>query len=247
MLVQRSILPLSSEWRCSRRLELPQRLSPAPCHRCLLEYSFGARRIPLRLQVSSSVAKTAVGRTLQLPQLPQVPSSPQLAYPFIDRGSHGLQLIHAEPPVYIAHNFLSAADCEALMSAAHEGALDAIAYNDAVLFDNQRLLPLALVVLGGCIPDLFRLYSEHSNPTMQQLFVAAFHGMSIWAGIAGMLAITIKAAVQQSIRGKVFTGQKWSLAAAPAPAAAATTKFLQNLSGMLRISVSHLELPTLTR
>jgi hypothetical protein len=170
-----------------------------------------------------------------------------LTYPYIDHSWPGLEVVNDEPPVYVASGVLNQKECTALIAAAEKGVLQPVSYNDAVLFDNQRLLPLLLVVLGGCIPDLIHLYSDHNNPTMQQLILSALHGMGIWAGIAGLLALVIKMVVQQSIQGKVFTGQKWSLATAPAPAAAATANFLQQLSAILRIPVTHLELPTLTR
>lgn len=42
----------------------------------------------------------------------------------------GLELIHEEPPVYIAHGFLSPEDCEALQRSAEGGQLPRLEYDN---------------------------------------------------------------------------------------------------------------------
>ena len=71
------------------------------------------------------------------------------AYPHINRRYPGLELVHAEPPVYVCHGFLPPADCAALRGAAAVGQLPQIQYDQAVLVDVHRLWPLLLVVGAG--------------------------------------------------------------------------------------------------
>jgi hypothetical protein len=79
---------------------------------------------------------------LAAPPLPQSPPAvPQPAgsgapagaprYPFIDPAFRGLELLHAEPPVYLVHGMLSRQECGALIRAAEGGALDGLEYDNA--------------------------------------------------------------------------------------------------------------------
>lgn len=59
-------------------------------------------------------------------------------YPYIDLDYPGLEMVNAEPPVFVVHDFLTPEQCAELKTLAATGALRPVAYNDAVLFDYNR-------------------------------------------------------------------------------------------------------------
>lgn len=50
--------------------------------------------------------------------------------------------VHAEPPVYVAHGFLSDDECSLLRQAATAGQLQPLPYDNKALVDTHRLWPL---------------------------------------------------------------------------------------------------------
>lgn len=84
--------------------------------------------------------------------------------------------------------------------------------------------------------------AQSSGATWVDVAAAAAGGMAAWAGIAALLAIVVKTAVQNSIKGKVFTGTKWA-----AGQGAAARAFVRNLNRLLSNLELQLELPTVTR
>ena len=184
-------------------------------------------------------------------------------YPPIDCAVPGLERLHAEPPVYVAHGLLSAAQCEALVGAAKCGALPALPYDNAVLLDTHRLWPLALVVAAGAAFDTW-----HAGGDVRVAPLAAAAAVKWAAGVGGVVAAA-RLLVRHAIGGRVFTGTKWTTrqlfdggaddgaapaagagtpaASAPAAAADATEAFLRSTARMLCTPPSHLEAPTVTR
>lgn len=84
-------------------------------------------------------------------------------YPYVGVGFPGLQLLHAEPPVFMITDFLSPNHCQALIKAAERNQLSEAQYNDAVLFDYQRLTPLCLVVLAGTTVDVLHCLASGTS------------------------------------------------------------------------------------
>lgn len=168
-------------------------------------------------------------------------------YPFIDARYPGLELVHAEPPVYVIHNFLAPGHCHALKQAALAGQLPTAAYNDAVLFDYQRLRYLGFVVAAGAVAQ--GLLTWQHGASLDAVLVSAATAAACWAGAAAALAVSMKAAVAYKTKGRCFTGSKWSTGSLQPgnPAAEATEAFVNNVCSLLRTEPCKLEVPLVTR
>jgi hypothetical protein len=149
--------------------------------------------------------------------------------------------------VYVIHNFLAPGHCHALKQAALAGQLPTAAYNDAVLFDYQRLRYLGLVVAAGAVAQGL-LSWQHGAP-FESVLLSAATAAACWAGAAAALAVTVKAAVEYKTSGRCFTGSKWSTGSLQPgnPAAEATKAFVSNLCQLLQTESSKLEVPLVTR
>lgn len=168
-------------------------------------------------------------------------------YPFIDTAYPGVELVHAEPPVYVVHNFLQPGHCHALQQAALAGNLPTAAYNDAVLFDYQRLAYLGFVVAIGAASQAMLAWQAGGDVT--SILLSAAKAAAGWAGATALLAVGVKTAVEWYTNGKCFTGSKWSTQQmAPGnPAAEATDAFVNNVCRLLQTDPSKLEVPLVTR
>jgi hypothetical protein len=149
--------------------------------------------------------------------------------------------------VYVVHNFLAPGHCHALKQAALAGQLPTAAYNDAVLFDYQRLRYLGFVVAAGAVAQ--GLLSWQYGASLDAILLSAATAAVCWAGAAAALAVGIKAAVEYKTSGRVFTGSKWSTGSLQPgnPAAEAREAFVNNVCSLLQIEPSKLEVPLVTR
>ena len=132
------------------------------------------------------------------------------SYPHIDQRFPGLELVHAEPPVYLAHGFLSAEDCALLRSSAAAGELPGVEYENRVLADTTRLWPLALVVAAGAGFDCWQAVGGAagggSSSSAGSIAAVALPALLRWgAGVGGLLAAVLLG-MQQLAGGSVFTG-----------------------------------------
>jgi hypothetical protein len=105
----------------------------------------GARRAvpPPPSALARAGTAAAPARRLPAPPRPHAPDGTpgtaappgakqqRAGYPWIDGTFPGLEMVHAEPPVYIVHGLLPAPDCAALVAAACGGALDGLEYENA--------------------------------------------------------------------------------------------------------------------
>ena len=122
--------------------------------------------------------------------------------------------MHAEPPVYIAHDFLSADDCAALRRAAEAGQLPYLAYDNAVLVDTHRLLLLLPVVAAGAGFDAWQALLAHSGAggggdaavTAAALAAAAGPALLHWSAGVGLLVAAALGGMRAFVGGRVFTG-----------------------------------------
>lgn len=101
-----------------------RRRGPCPASRAL------PRRAPAPAPPAAPGPAGAPTTTSAVPA-PATAAGGSRRYPFIDLEHPGLELVHAEPPVYVIHGFLSDEDCDALVAAAEGGALDGLDYEDA--------------------------------------------------------------------------------------------------------------------
>lgn len=103
----------------------------------------GAAAPPARRRLAAAAASTAErlhehgGRPHHISSAGSS-AAPRRTYPYIDRQFPRLELVHSEPPVYVVHDFASAADCELLRRQAEAGQLQRLEY------DNKG------EVAGGC-------------------------------------------------------------------------------------------------
>jgi hypothetical protein len=149
--------------------------------------------------------------------------------------------------VYVVHNFLAPGHCHALKQAALAGQLPTAAYNDAVLFDYQRLRYLGFVVAAGAVAQ--GLLTWHHGAPVDAVLQAAATAAVCWAGAAAALAVGIKAAVEYQTSGRCFTGSKWSTGSLQpgSPASEATEAFVNNVCSLLQTLPTKLEVPLVTR
>ncbi|PSC76020.1 alpha beta-hydrolase [Micractinium conductrix] len=184
-------------------------------------------------------------------------SATRRTYHFIDSRWPGLEQVHAEPPVYIAHDFLSADDCAALRRAAEAGQLPYLAYDNAVLVDTHRLLLLLPVVAAGAGFDAWQALLAHSGAggggdaavTAAALAAAAGPALLHWSAGVGLLVAAALGGMRAFVGGRVFTGTKWTAAQLDPshPAAPAFARFLSRTSVLLGAPADRLEPPTVTR
>jgi hypothetical protein len=134
-----------------------------------------------------------------------------------------------------------------LKQAALAGQLPTAAYNDAVLFDYQRLRYLSLVVVAGAVAQ--GLLSWQHGACYESVIASAATAAACWAGAAAALSVTVKAAVEFKTNGRCFTGSKWSTGSLQpgSPAAEATDAFVSNLCKLLQTEPGKLEVPLVTR
>ena len=173
---------------------------PAPCRRPRCRASASAA--PAVEPAAPEAAAAAAAPAGELPH--------HRGYPHIDQRFPGLELVHAEPPVYLAHDFLSAEDCALLRSSAAAGELPSVEYENRVLADTNRLWPLALVVAAGAGFDCWQALACAAGVAGSSSIgsIAAVAGPSLlrWAaGVGGLLAAVLLG-MQQLAGGSVFTG-----------------------------------------
>eukprot|EP00877_Chromochloris_zofingiensis_P004495 jgi/Chrzof1/14046/Cz08g22140.t1 len=142
-------------------------------------------------------------------------------------------------------DFLSPNHCQALIKAAERNQLSEAQYNDAVLFDYQRLTPLCLVVLAGTTVDVLHCLASGTS-TEGQLWTA-LKGFVCWTALTLGLAALVKTLVELHIKGQVFSGTKWSTTTIPLAAATARDAFMHQLSKVLDMPSTRFELPLITR
>ncbi|KAL4427879.1 hypothetical protein ABPG75_001968 [Micractinium tetrahymenae] len=157
--------------------------------------------------------------------------------------------LHAEPPVYVAHGFLSDEECGRLRQAAAAGELQPLPYDNKALVDTHRLWPLAFVVAAGAAFDAWHGLSGDAAPTAAALAAAAGPALLRWAVLVGGLLGAALAALNFTVGGRVFTGAKWTVAKLePAHGTApAISRFIHRTSRLLGTPADRLEPPTVTR
>jgi hypothetical protein len=130
------------------------------------------------------------------------------AYPHINRHFPGLELVHEEPPVYVAHNFMSPHDCMELRRSAEGGELPRLEYDNAVLLDTHRLWPLLAVVLAGAAFDTWHSGGlAAAAGSTDALLAAAGPALLKWGVAVGGLLAAALAAMRGLVGGRVFTGE----------------------------------------
>ncbi|GBF95887.1 hypothetical protein Rsub_08478 [Raphidocelis subcapitata] len=196
-------------------------------------------------------------------------------YPYLDDSFPGLRRVHAEPPVYCLDGFLPRADCAALIAAAQRGALQPLAYEDAVLLDTRKLWPLGLIVAAAAAFDtLHGSGAAGAELGPAGLLAAAAPAVLRWGAAVGALLGAVQLGVRFAIGGRVFTGTKWTVrglfpppqassisqqrggggssgeaadAEAAEAARRAAARFILSASRLLAAPPSHFEPPTVTR
>eukprot|EP00887_Chlorella_sp_A99_P000520 scaffold17.g520.t1 len=169
---------------------------------------------PSRARSRCSPARPVAAAFTDLAQPTGAPSS-QRRYPYIDRSFPNLERVHEEPPAYIAYGLLSDEECDALIAAAQQGALEHLPYDHAVLLDVHRLWPLVLVVLAGTAFDAWHAAGPDATlaaGAVALLLQTALLAAARWsAGVAGLVG-AVWLATRHVIGGQVFTGTKWTVA-----------------------------------
>ncbi|KAL4442088.1 hypothetical protein ABPG77_011349 [Micractinium sp. CCAP 211/92] len=170
-------------------------------------------------------------------------------YPHIDRFFPGLEQVHAEPPVYVAHGFLSDDECSLLRQAATAGQLQPLPYDNKALVDTHRLWPLACVVAAGAAFDAWHGLGGDAAPTGAALLAAAGPALLRWTVLVGGLLGATLAGLNFTVGGRVFTGTKWTVTKLdPAHATApVVSRFIHRTSRLLGTPIDRLEPPTVTR
>jgi hypothetical protein len=171
------------------------------------------------------------------------------AYPHINRHFPGLELVHEEPPVYVAHNFMSPHDCMELRRSAEGGELPRLEYDNAVLLDTHRLWPLLAVVLAGAAFDTWHSGGlAAAAGSTDALLAAAGPALLKWGVAVGGLLAAALAAMRGLVGGRVFTGTKWTAAQVEPrhPTAPAMARFLHRSAQLLEIPADRLEPPTVS-
>lgn len=171
------------------------------------------------------------------------------SYPYIDRFFPGLEQVHAEPPVYIAHGFLSKEECTRLRQAATAGELQPLPYDNKALVDTHRLWPLAFVVAAGASFDAWHSLGGNAALTAASLAAAACPALLRWTALVGGLLGAALAGLNFTVGGRVFTGIKYTVAnLEPAHGTAPTvSRFIHRTSRLLGTPIDRLEPPTVTR
>ena len=109
-----------------------------------------------------------------------------------------------DPPIFLCEDFLSAADCAALVTAAQVGALQPEDYRDGVEFDLTRLAALVpLCAAAGALPAMHAFEASHS---LAGAVGAWGQASTVFAAGAAVLAVAVREALRQR---KTFTGTKW--------------------------------------
>lgn len=174
-------------------------------------------------------------------------SETQQRYPYLDVDRPGVEVLHAEPPVYLVHSFLQPGHCHALQQAALNGQLPSAAYNDAVLFDYHKLSYLGIVVAVGAAAQA--LLSWQHGASANNVLQSAAAAAAVWSGIAAVLAVAVRTGVILYTKGRCFTGSKWSTEQLQPgnPTAEAVETFVDNVCKLLDTQPSKLEVPLVTR